>query len=80
VDIEPFKKRHFLHSPVRRLAPGTWAQVKFGARGRLASAIQGEEIKDSYKVTGRSLLQIVTGEGNFDYEVPVDATIFDVPF
>jgi nucleoside 2-deoxyribosyltransferase len=79
-DLVPFEQRHFLTLPVRRLGPGAWAQVKFTAKTILASAYRGEEIKESYKVTGRSLLRIATSDGNFDHEVLVDATIEELPF
>jgi len=79
-DLPAFSKRSFLAVPVRRLPPGGWAQVKFSATSLLASSFRGEEIKDSYKVTGRSVLRIVTSEGHFDHEVAVDAVVEEFPF
>ncbi len=79
-DLPDFEKRHFLVSPVRKLHKGSWAQVKFRASKTLAWAFKGEEIKDSYKILGRSILRLVTEQGNFDYGLIIDVNIEDVPF
>jgi hypothetical protein len=79
-DIGGFEKRHFLTPPLRRLQRGAWAQVQFKSRKILATAFQGEELKDSYRVSGRSVLRLVTSDGNFDYEIPIDVSIDDIPF
>jgi hypothetical protein len=79
-DLPSFERRHFLTLPVRRLAPGGWAQIKFYAERILAFAWRGEELKDVYNVAGRSLLRIVTSDGNFDQEIYVDVTIEEFPF
>jgi nucleoside 2-deoxyribosyltransferase len=79
-DVAPYDVRHFITLPVRRLGKDSWCQIKFSARTRLANALLGQEVKDSYRVAGISMLRIATPEGNFDHEVPVDATITWVPF
>lgn len=79
-DIPEFGRRHFLSSPVRKLYKGSWAQIKFRSSKTLASAFKGEEIKDSYKVTGRSILRLVTEQGNFDYSLLIDVNIEEFPF
>jgi nucleoside 2-deoxyribosyltransferase len=79
-DLPPFPARHFLTSPVRRLNKHSWAQLKFSAKRILALGSKGQELKDSYRVTGRSLIRLVTVEGNFDYEFPLDVSIDEVPF
>jgi nucleoside 2-deoxyribosyltransferase len=79
-DLPEFGKRIFLPPPIRRLAPGAWGQVKFSATSTLASSFRGEEIKDSYSVAGRSVLRIVTSEGNFDHEIAVEAVVEEFPF
>ena len=66
--------------PVRRLRQGGWAQIKLQANKTLAWAHKGEELKDSYRVSGVSVLRLVMGEGNFDYEIPIDVTADEVPF
>jgi hypothetical protein len=79
-DLIPFDRRHFITTPLRRLAKGSWAQVKFETNKTLAWALKGEELKDSYRINGRSVLRLVTAEGNFDYEVPIDVTVAEIPF
>jgi nucleoside 2-deoxyribosyltransferase len=79
-DLPDFSVRHFLTPPVRKLHKGAWAQVKFKASKILAWATKGEELKDSYRVNGRSVLRLVTEQGNFDYELTIDVAIEDIPF
>lgn len=79
-DLPDFPARHFLTSPVRRLNKKSWAQVKFSAKRVLAFASKGQELKDSYRLTGKSLIRLVTVEGNFDYEFPLDVLLDEVPF
>jgi hypothetical protein len=55
-DLPKFAKRHFLTSPVRSLQRGgTWAQLRFQIRKRLATAYKGEALKDQYNVRGYSV-------------------------
>ncbi len=75
-----WEKRHFLQPPLPWLQRGAWAQVKFKAQRTLAHVLLGEELKNSYEIGGRSLLRVVTPEGNFNYEIPVDITLEDLPF
>lgn len=79
-DLPNFSARHFLTPPVRRMAKSSWAQVKFSAKRILASAWKGEELKDSYKITGKCLIRLVTDNGNYDYEFPLDVLLDDIPF
>ncbi|MDD5391129.1 MAG: hypothetical protein PHD37_17470 [Gallionellaceae bacterium] len=79
-DLPDFPARHFLSPPVRRLNKNSWAQLKFSARRVLAVASKGEELKDSYRVSGRSVIRLVTVEGNFDYEFPLDVALDEIPF
>ena len=79
-DIKDFSARHFLKPPLRKLHKNSWAQLKFKAWRILAFATKGEELKDSYRVTGRSIVRLVTSEGNFDYEISMDVGIDDIPF
>lgn len=79
-DLPDFPARHFLTPPLRRLNKNSWAQVKFSAKRVLAFASKGQELKDSYRLTGKSLIRLVTVEGNFDYEFPLDVTLDEVPF
>lgn len=79
-DLSGFEQRHFLTPPMRRLHKNSWAQLKFQARKTLAWALKGEELKDSYKITGRSVLRLITSEGNLDYELSVEVTVDEIPF
>jgi hypothetical protein len=75
-----FKRKHFLQPPLQILQKGAWAQLKFDARGTLATAFKGEQLQDSYHVRGISVLRIVTADGNFDYDIPIDAEVNEIPF
>ncbi len=79
-DISDFKARHFLKPPLRKLHKNSWAQLVFELKRILAYALDGDELKDSYRVTGRSVLRLVTSEGNFDYELSLDVEVDDIPF
>lgn len=79
-DIAPFEKMHFLSCPIRKLRRGGWAQLKFSARKVVGTAMLGEALKDSYRLTGRAVLRFVTNEGHFDNELQVDVTAMEVPF
>jgi hypothetical protein len=75
-----YERKHFLQSPVQILQKGAWAQLKFDARGILATAFKGEPFQDSYHVRGISTLQIVTAEGNFEFDIPIDVEVSEMPF
>lgn len=79
-DIDEFEKRHFISPPLRKLHKNSWAQLKFTASKHLAFANKGEEIKNEYKVTGRTIIRIVTSDGNFDYELSLNVVCDDIPF
>ena len=79
-DISDFQSRHFLTPPLLKLHKNSWAQLKFEARKLLAIAREGDELKDSYRVTGRSILRLVTSEGNYDYELSLDVLVDELPF
>ena len=79
-DLPDFKIRHFITPPIRRLHKNSWAQVRFKSSKTLAFAIEGEELKEKYRLTGRSVLRLVTPEGNFDYELPIDVECEEIPF
>lgn len=79
-DVQPFERRHFLTPPIRRLGPKGWAQMKFDSKTTFATAYKGEELKESYEVTGKSLLRIVTANGNFDHEITINTTVDELPF
>jgi hypothetical protein len=75
-----FERKHFLNTPLQVLQKGAWAQLKFEVRGTLANSFKGEELQDSYKVRGVSVLRIVTADGNFDFDLPIDVEVNEIPF
>lgn len=79
-DIAPFKYRYFLPLPVRKLQKEQWAQLVFKGKKLLATAYRGEELKDDYRIHGKMLIRLVTAEGSFNYDLPIDVTISDIPF
>ena len=46
----------------------------------LAFATSGEQFKDPYRVTGRSVVRLVKADGHFDYELHLDVTAEEIPF
>lgn len=79
-DVKPFKRRYFLQSPVQRLQSQSWAQLQFSGSRDLALAWLGDEIKDSYTISGKSLLRFVTAAGTFDYELSMNIDVNELPF
>lgn len=79
-DIPDFTIRHFLKSPIRKLHKNSWAQLSFSSSKYLAWATEGEEIKDKYKITGRTVLRLVTPSGNFDYDLLIDVECYEIAF
>jgi len=79
-DTKPFLERHFLNMPVRKFQPGQWAQLVFEGKKLLANAFLDQEIKNNYKISGHAMLRLVTSKGNFDYKIPVEVEIDEIPF
>lgn len=79
-DLQDFKSRHFLTSPIRKLHKNSWAQLQFRSEKILAWIHDGDELKDSYRLSGKSLIRLVTSEGNFDYELSLDVEVNELPF
>lgn len=79
-DIPDFHIRHFITPPLRKLHKNSWAQLRFSSTKYLASSYEGEVLKDTYRVTGRATLRLVTPEGNFDYDIPIDVECDSIPF
>jgi hypothetical protein len=79
-DLPDFHRRHFLYPPVHKLHNEQWAQLRFKAKKTLATAYKGEELKDSYSIAGRSILRLVTKDGSYDYEIPIDITVDEFIF
>lgn len=79
-DMPDFNLRHFITPPIRKLHKNSWAQLRFESSKYLAFASDGEELKNKYRVTGRSVLRLVTPEGNYDYDLPIDVECDEIPF
>lgn len=79
-DVAPFSLKHFLTVPVRKLRKGQWAQLIYESTKNVATAFNGEELKDSYKIQGKGLLRLVTSEGDFDYEFNISVEAEEFPF
>ncbi len=78
-DVADYQERHFLKPPVRRLHSGGWAQVKLTGSKFVAYGMK-KELKDKYRLTGRTLLRITTAEGAFDYPFNIDLEVGEIPF
>jgi nucleoside 2-deoxyribosyltransferase len=72
--------RHFVKSPVQRLSPGGWAQIKLRAKKMVWNRWGGEELKDKYSFSGNVYLEISTAEGTFAETMKVSADCEEVPF
>ena len=72
---------HFIKSPVRRLQPNSWAQVKLsGSKVLEWKKKDGPELKDKYTVRGRAGVEILTSDGAFDFPIELNTEIDEFPF
>ncbi len=72
--------RHFVKSPVPRMSSGAWAQIKLVGRKKVWDKWSGDELKDSYNLSGFTYLDIFTSEGNFTTQFNVDVDVDEIPF
>jgi hypothetical protein len=79
-DEKKDRYRHFVRSPVPRLSPGAWAQIKLSGKKRMWSKWSGEEQRDSYKTAGLVILELSTSEGNFREEMHISVEHEEIPF
>lgn len=79
-DLPTLKHRHFLSSPIKRLPRSGWAPLRFRTERIVANALDGDEVKDRYPITGRSVLRLVTDQGHFDYDLTIDTVADSLPF
>lgn len=80
VDDNPEMLRHFIVSPVPRLSPGAWAQIKLAGRKQIWARWTGEEQQNSYRSSGRVILELSTSEGIFQEDVHVALEHEEIPF
>lgn len=78
--LEPYSDRHFLTSPVNSLSKGAWAPLKLITTKYLAWALDGEELKDSYRVSGHLTIEMITSQGTFREKIDVDVNVDEIPF
>lgn len=74
------KLRHFIKSPVPRLGPGGWAQVKLEGKKRVWSKWKGDELKEKYNLTGYLQVEIATSERAFTQQIDVEVECQEFPF
>lgn len=72
--------RHFVKSPVTRLSPGAWCQIKLNGSKQVWSKYSGEEYKEKYNLSGYTDFEVFTSEGNFTEHVNVDLEVTELPF
>jgi len=74
-------RRHFVKVPVTRLLPNSWAQVEVVGTATMWSMYHGDEpVKDSYRLKGYLLLELVTADGVFTEKFNIDTEIDEFPF
>jgi nucleoside 2-deoxyribosyltransferase len=72
--------RHFVRSPVPRLSPGAWAQVKLIGTKQVWSKYSGDELKEKYTSSGFVTLELSTSEGSFEEQMNVNVEVEEFPF
>lgn len=80
-EAENYRARHFVASPVPRLSPGGWAQVKLVGLKRMWSKALGDgPMQESYRITGKSLFEVQTSERSVRHAFPLDLRVDEIPF
>ncbi len=79
-DVSKKQIRHFVKPPISRLSPGAWAQAKLVGKKVVGSKFKGDELKDSYSLSGYLIVEIITSEGSFSEEIDVSVEVDDIPF
>jgi hypothetical protein len=79
-DFEDYALRHLIRPPVPRLSKGGWAQVKLIGEKVMGYSWDGVELKDSYKLTGKALVRVVTAHETYDYPLNLDVEANEIPF
>jgi len=77
---EKSKYLHFIKSPVPRLSPGAWAQIKLNGKKRVWSKWGGEELREKYNLSGYIILEVYTTEGAFSQQFDLALEVEEVPF
>lgn len=72
--------KHFIQSPLPRLSPGSWMQVKMEGKKVVWSKFSGDDLEEKYRLSGYMLFEIVTSDGNFIERLELDSEVEEVPF
>ena len=79
-DKDKKKLRHFIKSPVTRLSPGGWAQIKIEGKKQVWSKWKGDELKEKYNLTGYLIIEISTADGAFTEQMDVEVECEELLF
>jgi len=79
-DLEEFHLRHLIRSPVRRLTKDGWAQVKLVGEKLMGYSWQGKELQDSYQLTGRALVRVLSARETYEYPLSLEVEVSYLPF
>jgi hypothetical protein len=73
-------RRHFIKSPVPRLSPGAWAQVRVNGVKTVWYKWEKQELREKYTLSGALKLELSTSEGNFQLETNPTIEVEEFPF
>lgn len=76
----PKTVRHFVRSPVNRLAPGGWAQVILEGKKTLWTKWSGGERQEKYKLAGRLRLEVSTASATYTVDEALALELDEIPF
>ncbi|MGJ0534443.1 hypothetical protein [Methylocystis sp.] len=79
-EFEGYSLRHMLKVPLSRVPKGGWAQIKLEGEKTMAATWEGRELKDSYKLTGKALVRVMTENDTYDYPLNLDLEVSEFPF
>jgi hypothetical protein len=78
-DFEDYELRHLIRPPLTRLTKNGWGQVKLVGE-KVCYKWDGHEIKDSYKLSGKALVRVVTERETYDYPLNLEIEVSEMPF
>lgn len=79
-ELGDYTRKHFIRSPMPTLSPNAWAPISILGTKQLAFKTKGENLKDSYHLSGHVTLEIITGSGNFRERLDLDILVEEFPF
>jgi hypothetical protein len=74
-----FKYMYLLSLSRNKIPKKHWLPLIFKAERELGNIFEAE-LKDSYLITGRAVLRIVTASGTFDHQISINVNVMDLPF